>query len=107
MGSEQLDIVERSAPSDTKVEMSKAQPSEKNKESGGTSGPASTLTRSRSGRAALRREQWEDLESNHCETQATGKDGEADYRSRKQSPREKKKFRYACRLFGMNSLKEG
>jgi hypothetical protein len=35
--------------------------------------------------AALRREQQEQLESNHCENQATGKEGEVDHRRSKHS----------------------
>jgi hypothetical protein len=51
---------------------SKAQPSEK-EDGGGTLRPAGTLSGDRSGQAALRREQREQLESNNCENGATGK----------------------------------
>jgi hypothetical protein len=56
--------MEGSAPSKMKEETSKAQPSEK-KNDGGTPGPAGTLSGNRLGLVALRREQWEQLESNH------------------------------------------
>jgi hypothetical protein len=49
-------------------------------------GPAPTLTGNRSGRAALRKEQ---LESNHCDNQDKGKEGEADHRHYKDSPRKR------------------
>jgi hypothetical protein len=52
----------------------------------------------------LRREQ---LESNHRENRATGKEGKTAHRYCKHSPQEKKKWRYTCRLFRTNSLKEG
>jgi hypothetical protein len=42
--SELLVIVEGSAPSETKEEMSKRQPSEMKKDDGGTPGPACTLS---------------------------------------------------------------
>jgi hypothetical protein len=42
-------------------------PIEKNKDDGGTLGPTGTLSGNCSGRAALRREQQEQLQSNHCE----------------------------------------
>jgi hypothetical protein len=42
---------------ETKEEMSKAQPSEENKDGAGTTEPASTLLGNSSSRAALRREQ--------------------------------------------------
>jgi hypothetical protein len=56
---------------------------------------------------ALRWEQWEQLESNHHENRATGKEGEADYGHHKHVPSEKKKWQYACRLFETNSHKVG
>jgi hypothetical protein len=43
---------------------------------GGTRGSVLTLSGNRSGRAALRREQREQLESNHVENRAKGKEGE-------------------------------
>jgi hypothetical protein len=79
-GIEQLDIVEGSAPSETKEETSKAQPSEKNKDDGGTPGPIRNLSGNRSGRATLTREEREQLGSNHRENRATG-------RRHKHSPR--------------------
>jgi hypothetical protein len=81
--------VEGSAPSETKVETSKAQPSQK-KDDGGTPGPTGTLSRNRSGLAALRREQREQLESNQHEKRATGKEGEADHKGHKYSPRKRR-----------------
>jgi hypothetical protein len=42
----------------------------------------------------------EQLESNHRESRATGKEGEANHTL-------ENKWWYACRLFGMNILKEG
>jgi hypothetical protein len=80
--------VEGSAPSETK-ETSKAQPSEKNEDDGGTPGPPRTLSRNGSGRAALRKEQREQLGSNYSENRATGKKGEVDHRRHKHSPRKK------------------
>jgi hypothetical protein len=44
-------------------------------------------------------------ESNHCENRATVKKGETDHTSQAQ-PTDKKKWQYACKLFGMSSLKE-
>jgi hypothetical protein len=91
MGSELLDIVKGSAPSETKEETSKAQPSERNKDDdGGKPGPACTLSGSRSGRVTLRREQREQLESNRSENRATGKEGEADHKRHKHSPRKRR-----------------
>jgi hypothetical protein len=49
---------EEVVPSETKEEKSQEQPSEKNKDEGGTPGPAHSFSGNRSGRAALRREQW-------------------------------------------------
>jgi hypothetical protein len=57
---------------------------------GGTLGPARTLSGSRSWRAAFRREQRKQLESNHHENRATGKEGEADHRRHKHSLRERR-----------------
>jgi hypothetical protein len=54
-------------PSKVEKEMSKGQPSDKNKDDGGTPGPTGTLSGSSSGQVALRREQQEQLESNHRE----------------------------------------
>jgi hypothetical protein len=59
------------------------------------------------GQAALRREQQEQLDSNRPENRGVVNEGEASHRHHKHSPSEKKKWRYTCRLFGMNSLKEG
>jgi hypothetical protein len=67
----------------------------------GTLGPARTLAGSCSRRAALRREQRERLESNHCENRVTGKEGETDQKHHKHNPR------YASKLLGTKSLKEG
>jgi hypothetical protein len=74
--------VEGSAPFETKEEMSKAQYSEK-EDGGGAPGLACTLSENCSGWAALRREQ---LESNHCDSRATGKEGKANHRHPKPSP---------------------
>jgi hypothetical protein len=70
-----------SARSETIEETSEAQPSEKNRDDGGTPGPARTLSGNRSGG----REQREKLESNHRENRATGKEGESDHRRHKHS----------------------
>jgi hypothetical protein len=64
--------VESSAPFETKKEISKAKPSEK-KDDGGTPGLPGTLSGNSWGRAALRREQREQLWSNHRENRATGR----------------------------------
>jgi hypothetical protein len=56
---------------------------------GDTPEPTGTLSGSRLRQAALRREQWVQLESNHRESQATGKKVEADQRRHKHSPRER------------------
>jgi hypothetical protein len=80
--------VEGSAPFETKEEMSKAQPSEK-EDDGGAPVPARTLSQNCSGRAALRREQREQL-SNHHDSRATEKEGEADHRHHKPSPRKRR-----------------
>jgi hypothetical protein len=48
------------------------------------------------GRAALRREQWEQLESNHHEKRARGKEGETE--KSQAHPSKKKKWRYTCKL---------
>jgi hypothetical protein len=55
---------------------------------------------------ALRREQREQFENNHCENETRGKEGEANYRRHKHGLR-KRRRRDAFRLFGTNSLKEG
>jgi hypothetical protein len=59
------------------------------KDDGGTLGPARNLSGDRSGQAALRREQREQLGSNHCGNRVTGKEGEADDRCQKHSPRKR------------------
>jgi hypothetical protein len=84
--SEWLDHVKRWAPSETKEETSKALPSEK-KYDGSKHGSARTLTGNRSGHAVLRREQREQLQSNHRENWATWKEGKTDHRCHKHSPR--------------------
>jgi hypothetical protein len=86
---EWLDTVEGSTSSETKEEMSKAQTSEK-KDDGGTPGPTGNISGNHSGRPALRREQREQLESNHRENRATGKEGETDHRRHKHSPRKRR-----------------
>jgi hypothetical protein len=53
---------------------------------------------------ALRREQ---LDSNHCENQATGKEGENDHRCYKYSPQKRRSGGTPVKLFETNSLKEG
>jgi hypothetical protein len=80
--------VEGSAPSGKKEEMSKAQPSEKNKDDDPL-GRARALLGNHAGRAALRREQREQVESNDRDrkTRATVKEGETDHRRYKHSPR--------------------
>jgi hypothetical protein len=66
-----------------------------------------TLSWNCSGRAALKREQRERLKSKHREKPSHGEGGEIKHRHLKHSPREEKKWLYACRLFGTKSLKEG
>jgi hypothetical protein len=56
---------------------------------------------------AFIREQQEQLESNHHENRAMGKEGKTDHRHHNHSSREKKKWWYTCRLFRANSLEEG
>jgi hypothetical protein len=85
-----MNIVEGSVPSETKEEASKAQHSEKNKGDGGTPGPARPLSGNSLGLAALRKEQREQLESNHRENRATGKEVEADHIRHKHSPRKRR-----------------
>jgi hypothetical protein len=51
---------------------------------GGTPGPSRALSGNRSGRAALRREQREQLESDRHENQTTGKEREAGHRRHKE-----------------------
>jgi hypothetical protein len=53
---------------------------------GGTPGPTCIISGSHLGQAALRREQ---LESNHYENRAMGKEDEADRRRHKHSPRKR------------------
>jgi hypothetical protein len=64
---------------ETKEETSKAQPSEKNKDNVGTTELARILSENCSERVALKSEQRGQLESNHRENRATGKDGQADH----------------------------
>jgi hypothetical protein len=70
---------------------------------GGTPGLAHTLSRSHLGQVALRREQ---LESKRHANRATGMKVRPITDSQAQ-PADKMKWQYACRLFGMNSLKAG
>jgi hypothetical protein len=77
--------VEGSAPTETKEVTSKAQPLEKNKDDGGTLGPARNVSGNRSGCAALRREQVEQLESSHRENRGMGWEGEPDHSCHKHS----------------------
>jgi hypothetical protein len=72
-----------------------------------TLGPARNLSWNCSGRAALKREQREQLESKHREKPSHMEEGETKHIHRKHSLREKKKWRYFCRLFRTKSLKEG
>jgi hypothetical protein len=58
------------------------------KDDRGTPGPAGTLSGNCSGPETLRRKQ---LESNHRENRATGKEGEADHRGHKHSPQKIRK----------------
>jgi hypothetical protein len=76
-------------PSKRKERPPKHSPRKKNKDDDGTHGPAGTLSGNRSGRTALRREQCEQLESNLPENRATGKEGKADHRYHKHSPRKR------------------
>jgi hypothetical protein len=57
---------------------------------GGTPGPARTLSGNRSRPAALRKEQREQLDSNHRENRAKGKECEADHRRHKHSPQKRR-----------------
>jgi hypothetical protein len=61
----------------------------KKKDNGDAIEPTGTLSGSRSGRAALRREQQEQLESNHRENRVAEKKGEMTHRSHKHSPQKK------------------
>lgn len=56
----------------------------------GTSGPAHTLLGSRSVPAALTRKKRKQLETNHRENRATGKEGEGDHRRHKHIPRKRR-----------------
>jgi hypothetical protein len=56
----------------------------------GKPGPARTLSGNCWGRAALRREKQEQLETNHRENRATGKEGETDHRRHKHNPRRRR-----------------
>jgi hypothetical protein len=86
MGSEWLDTVEGSGPSEMKEEMSKPQPLKKNKDGGGTPRLAYTSSGNHSGWVALRREQQKQLKSNHHKNWATGKEGKTNHRHHKHSP---------------------
>jgi hypothetical protein len=81
--------VEESAPSETNEETSKTQLLEKNKDDGGTIGPAGTLSGNRPGEAELRKEQREQLENNYREKQVRGEEFETDHRSHKHIPGKK------------------
>jgi hypothetical protein len=81
--------VEGSATSETKEVTSEAQPLEKNKDDGGTPGPARIVSGNRLGCAALWREQQEHLESNHRQNRATGNEGEVAQSRHKHSPRKR------------------
>jgi hypothetical protein len=85
--SEWLDIMKGSAPSEMK------------EDDRGTPGSAHNLSWSCSGRAALRRKQRKQLETNHRENRVTA--------TSQTHPSEKMKWRYACRLFGTISLNKG
>jgi hypothetical protein len=76
-----------------------------NKDDGGTPGKPGSLSESRSCRAALIKQQREQLESNHCEDRATRKEGEAHPRRQNKVLGKRKRW-YACRLFGTNRFKE-
>jgi hypothetical protein len=64
-------------PSEMKEELSKVQPSKK--DGGGTPGLTGALSGNHLGQEALRREQCEQLESNHLKNRATGKEGDANH----------------------------
>jgi hypothetical protein len=89
-GSEWLDTLAGLASSKRKGVTYRARPSEKNKDDVGTYGPAHTASGNHSERAALRREQREELEGDHHEIRATGKEGEFDHRHYKHSPRNRR-----------------
>jgi hypothetical protein len=81
-------------------------PTRPEKEESGRPRPTSTITRKSSGRATLRREQRERLESGHRENRNTGRTvrPSTDVASTGLGG---KKWRYACRSFGVYGLKEG
>jgi hypothetical protein len=56
---------------------------------GGTPGPTGTLSENRSRRVALRRGQWQQLESDHRENRDTGEKGETDHTRHTSSPRKR------------------
>jgi hypothetical protein len=96
--SEWLDIVEALACSKIK-KTSKAEPLE-NKDDGDKPWPARTLSGNHLGWVALKREQWEKLGSNHCENQATGKEGKADHKRHKNSPQKRRNGTMPVRYLG-------
>jgi hypothetical protein len=73
---------------------------------GDTPGFTGNSSGSRSGQAALSLKQRKQLESKHSKQLSHRKEGGKKLRHHKHSPR-KEKWRYACRPFGMNSLKGG
>jgi hypothetical protein len=73
---------------------------DRKKDDGDQFRPARTFSGSSSGRATLRREQRERIESKHREKPSHGEEGETKHIHRK------RRLRYACRLFGLNSRKE-
>jgi hypothetical protein len=93
-------MVEVSAPSETKEETSTTQPSEKNRDEGGISGPARTLSVNRLGQATLRKEQREQLESNHRENGAIVKESEGPTTDVTNTPLGREENGDAYRLFG-------
>jgi hypothetical protein len=97
--------VEGLATSEIKEETSKAQPSEK-KDGDSIPGLIGTLSGNSLGRAALCRDQWVQLDINHHRTEPRERKERPIKKSQAQ-PQEKLKWRSACRLFVMNSLREG
>jgi hypothetical protein len=66
---------------------------------------AGALSGNRSGWAPLRREQQEQLESNHHENQATGKEGEANHRHHKHRPRKRRNGCVPMGFLGRTALR--
>jgi hypothetical protein len=66
------------------------------KDGGSTPAPACTLSGNRSGRAAVRREQQEQLASKNRENWATGKEGNTNHKRCKHSPQKEEMVAHLC-----------